>query len=266
MARADGLRLMADMTTNVPLTCLGAVARAAPGAHGFLLSIEVAAECLRGFFRSRNGCRLAIASVCVTIAAGASAQSNVDDNAAAAMRGWRWWKSLSDSAREQLAPKLVESVGNAGAVLSLGTESVENVSRYRAFCAIDAGVYRETALCKGLQFRFGERSAWSAVFLGLRERAGASTAPAREAAAIIAGLRVELGLEKRRLPGRPQYLIGGLYGAFGDCAPPSCAPALQPGTELARLLSAATEYVLRYGNDEEVDAGKKLQKLGWRQE
>jgi hypothetical protein len=175
-----------------------------------------------------------------------------------------WWKAQTEAVRVQVAPRLMEAIGNSAEIASLSLDAADNASRYRALCARDTGSFRESELCRGLQFRFGERSPWSTVFLGLVRRAGTDTASARDAAAILAGLRRELGLDKRGQPARPQHLIRGLYDQFGRCAPPSCKPGLEPVTELRALLVAAVGLLLDQGNDVEVSAARHLLALGWR--
>jgi len=192
------------------------------------------------------------------------AQADGESGSAVVIRGWEWWKSLSEAARIELAPKLVEAIGRGGAYATTAVELLDNTSRYRALCAKRSGVYRDTALCRGLQYSLTEPGRWSRVFSGLVRRAGTSTAPAREAAAILAGLQRELGLARRGLPARNQYLIRGLYDQFGRCSPPTCQPGLQPG-ELRALLTAATEFALRNGADDEVKAAADLQAEGWKQ-
>ena len=174
-----------------------------------------------------------------------------------------WWQAQTEAVRVQVAPRLMEAIGNSADIASLGLDTADNASRYRAFCARDTGSFRESELCRGLQFRFGERSPWSTVLLGLARRAGTDTAPARDAAAILAGLRRELGLDKRGQPARPQHLIRGFYDQFGRCAPPACRPGLEPGSELRTLLVAAVQLILDRGNDVEALAARELFALGW---
>jgi hypothetical protein len=174
-----------------------------------------------------------------------------------------WWQAQTEAVRVQVAPRLMGAIGNSADIASLGLDTADNASRYRAFCARDTGSFRESELCRGLQFRFGERSPWSTVFLGLARRAGTETAPARDAAAILAGLRRELGLDKRGQPARPQHLLRGLYDQFGRCAPPACKPGLEPGSELRTLLVAAVQLILDQGNDVEALAARTLFALGW---
>ena len=175
-----------------------------------------------------------------------------------------WWKAQTEAVRVQVAPRLIEAIGSGADIASLGLDTADNASRYRAFCARDTGSFRESELCRGLQFRFGERSPWSTVLLGLARRAGTDTAPARDAAAILAGLRRELGLDKRGQPARPQHIIRGLYDQFGRCAPPACKPGLEPGSELRTLLVAGVQVILDQGNDVEALAARNLFALGWR--
>jgi hypothetical protein len=175
-----------------------------------------------------------------------------------------WWQAQTEAVRVQVAPRLMEAIGNSADIASLGLDTADNASRYRALCARDTGSFRETELCRGLQFRFGERSPWSTVLLGLARRAGTDTAPARDAAAILAGLRRELGLDKRGQPARPQHIIRGLYDQFGRCAPPACKPGLEPGSELRTLLVAGVQVILDQGNDVEASAARNLFALGWR--
>ncbi|MBY0362375.1 MAG: hypothetical protein K2X45_10765 [Phreatobacter sp.] len=184
-------------------------------------------------------------------------------NAEALRRGWEAWQSMSTLAREQLAPKLVEWTGKAGGTVHLATTTVDNATRYRALCGRNAGAFRTTNLCQAMQFRLGERSALSTVLLALHRRAGTQNATARDAAAILVGLRVTLGLEAARLPATPQHVLGGLYGEFGRCAPPACTPGQERGSGLNSWLSAAARLVERNGSDREVRAARRLQALGW---
>ncbi len=198
----------------------------------------------------------ALAALVLAIATPAMAQSNGE----AALQGWEWWKNLSESAREQLAPKLVELAGNAGSATSLTLAAVNNTAQYRALCNRKTGAFRATAMCEALQYNLGDRSALSQVLEALSSRAGTETAPARDAAAILAGLRQELKVEN---PARPQYLLSGVYQNFGQCSPPACQPGLGQPT-LKGWLTAAATFVAANGNNEEKEAAEKLQSLGWR--
>ena len=192
----------------------------------------------------------------LAIATPAMAQSNGE----AALQGWDWWKNLSEAARTQLAPKLVELGGQAGATASLTATAASNTAQYRALCNRSSGAFRTTEMCQALQYTFGERSPLSRVLEALSSRTGTETAPARDAAAILAGLRQELKVGN---PARPQYLLSGFYQNFGQCSPPACQPGLSQPT-LKGWLTAAAGFVAANGNNEERTAAEKLQQLGWR--
>lgn len=183
--------------------------------------------------------------------------------AEAVARGWAWWKGLSEDMRKQVAPKLLGYAGKAIGGADLTVATVDNLGRYRAICGRRTGAFRQTSMCRGLQFRFGERSAWSTVFLGIYRRAGVETAPARDAAALLAGLRKELGLASAGRPAQPQHLVAGLYDQFGHCSPPACQAGLADRSELKTLLTAAAGMMASQGNDGEVAAARILAGLGW---
>lgn len=185
-------------------------------------------------------------------------------NGDALLRGWEWWKGLSELAREQLAPKLMEMVGKSGDALSLGATSIDNLSRYRAFCGRRSGAFRDTALCQAMQFKLGERSAMSVVLLALHRRAGTQSAPARDAAAILVGLGNALGLDKKRVPATPQHILAGLYEEMGRCAAPACNAGLSETNSLNIWLRATVKFVADHGSDQEVSAANKIMNLGWR--
>ncbi|WP_296577569.1 hypothetical protein [Phreatobacter sp.] len=198
----------------------------------------------------------------LTFSSPALAQGDMT-NAEALRRGWEAWQSMSNLAREQLAPKLVEWTGKAGGAVHLATTTVDNATRYRALCGRNSGAFRTTNLCQAMQFRLGERSALSTVLLALHRRAGTQNEAARDAAAILVGLRMTLGLEAARLPATPQHVLGGLYAEFGRCAPPACTPGQERGSGLNSWLSAAARLVERNGSDREVRAARRLKALGW---
>lgn len=187
-----------------------------------------------------------------------------NENADALSRGWEWWKSISELAREQLAPKLIEIVGKSGGSARLGVAGFDNLTRYRALCGRGGGTFRGTALCQAMQFKLGERSAMSLVLLALHRRAGTQTSPARDAAAILAGLRLALGLDKKKLSALPQHILAGLYEELGHCASPVCKPGLMEGSALNSWLKAGANYVAAQGSDREVEAARKLQDFGWK--
>lgn len=205
-----------------------------------------------------------ILPVLALVAALGSTPLRANENADALSRGWDWWKGISELAREQLAPKLVEIVGKSGGSARLGVASFDNLTRYRALCGRGSGTFRETALCQAMQFKLGERSAMSLVLLALHRRAGTETPPARDAAAILAGLRLALGLDKKKLPALPQHILAGLYEELGHCAPPACKPGLMEGSALNSWLKAGANFVATQGADAEVEAARKLQALGWK--
>lgn len=205
-----------------------------------------------------------VVAVAVAVAGSGIARAQGQmSNAEALRRGWEAWRALSELTREQLAPRLLEWSGKAGGTAHLATTTVDNASRYRALCGRRAGAFRTAPLCQAMQFRLGERSAMSTVLLALHRRAGTQNETARDAAAILAGLRMALGLETARLPATPQHVLAGLYTELGRCALPACSPGQQAGSALSSWLSAAARLIERHGSDVETAAARRLKDLGW---
>ena len=187
-------------------------------------------------------------------------------NSEMAWKGWENWKALSESARENLAPEIVDAINKIGPGINRALTFSENLVDYNRTCGGSAPLATEP-LCQALQpggYIPPQRSPLGEILHGLIDRAGTQNAQAQQAAAMLLALRQSLGVAANT-PSTTSHLLNAVYAQVPGCFPPGCRVLQTKPAGIAPLMNDILSFFEQTGGTKTSTAASRLRALGYGQ-